>query len=99
LKQSGITGASFVSNKSYADAAQTMIRMAWFSQNAWYCHTLNKFSTEDILKDAARYKVKYYFYFYNGAGADYRFHNLNGIEQPDLLQGKVDGLKVFQIGE
>jgi hypothetical protein len=99
LQKSGITGGSFASNRSYADGAATMIRLAWFSQNAWYCHTLNKFSTEEILRDAERYHVKYYFYFYNGAGDDYRFKDLEGNYLPDITNGTIEGLKVYQIGK
>lgn len=99
LQQLGITGGSFVSNKSYADAAQTMIRVAWFSKNAWYCHTLNHFSTAMLLQDAGRYGVKYYFYFYDGSGAEYSLKDAAGKELPDLTQGSVPGLKVFLIGD
>ena len=98
LQKSGITGGTFASNRSYADGAANIIRVAWFSKNAWYCHTLNKFSTEEILRDAERYRVKYYFYFYNGAGNDYQFKDLNGTYLPDITNGTIEGLKVYQIG-
>ncbi len=96
LAQCGIKG-SFVSNRSYADGAGTMIRIAWFSQNPWYCHTLNQHTTAELLADAARYKVKYYFYFYEGAGDDYLFKDAAGIVQPDLTKGSIPGLKVYRI--
>lgn len=98
LTQLGIKG-SFVSNLSYADAGASMIRIAWFSQNPWYCHTLNHFTTAQLLEDAARYKVKYYFYFYQGTGEDYIFRNAAGVVQPDLTGGTIPGLKVFSTGE
>lgn len=99
LQKSGITGGTFASNRSYADGAAHIIRVAWFSQNAWYCHTLSKFSTEEILRDAERYHVKYYFYFYNGAGNDYQFKDLKGNYLPDITNGTIEGLKVYQIGK
>lgn len=99
LQKSGISGGSFASNRSYADGAARIIRLAWFSQNAWYCHTLNKFSTEEILRDAERYQVKYYFYFYDGTGNDYHLKDLDGNYLPDITHGTIKGLKVYQIGQ
>jgi hypothetical protein len=99
LKTLGITNGSFASNRSYADGAQTMIRVAWFSQNAWYCHTLNHFTTEEILRDAHRYQVKYYFYFYDGTGSDYQLKDAGGKELPELTHNSVPGLKVYRIDE
>lgn len=97
LKQLGISG-SFACNRSYADGAASIVRLAWFSKNAWYCHTLNQFSTEEILRDAKRYDVKYYFYFYDGAGWEYQLKDTEGHLLPDLTKGSIPGLKVFRIG-
>ncbi len=96
LEKLGIKG-SFVSNLSYADAAAELIRISWFSKNSWYCHTLNNFTTAEILKDATRYGVKYYFYFYNGATDDYELKNADGQPLPDLTHGTIKGLKVYQL--
>jgi hypothetical protein len=96
LQQLGIKG-SFLTNRSYADGAAGTIRLAWFSQNPWYCHTLNRYSTAELLRDAARYKVKYYFYFYNGTGDDYVLNDNKGRALPDLTRGKIPGLKVYRI--
>jgi len=98
LQQLNIHG-SFIANRSYADKATHMIQLSWFSQNPWYCHTLSNFSTKELLEDAARYQVKYYFYFYDGTGEDFQLRNLKGELLPDLTNNSIDGLKVFQIGE
>lgn len=98
LKLHNIKG-SFISNKSYADAGPSIIKIALFSQNAWYCHTLNNYSTAELLKDAKRYNVQYYFYFYEGSGDDYIFRNADGKVVEDITNGAIKGLKVYPIGE
>jgi len=91
-----ITG-SFVSNLSYIDAYLLLSDIAWFSGNAWYCHRLSQYSTGEILQEAERYKVKYYFYFYEGTGDDYQLKNKNGAYYPEVSRGLIPGLKVFQL--
>ncbi len=70
LKALQIQG-SFVSNLSYASGKGKLHRIAWFTGSPWYCHTLDLYSNDQILQDARRYHVKYYFYFYEGTGGDY----------------------------
>ncbi|WP_157976898.1 hypothetical protein [Taibaiella helva] len=96
LKRLGIRGA-FVSNRSYADASISMAQLSWFSQNPWYCQPLNTANTGALLADARRYGVRYYFYFYEGAGDDYQLTTPDGQALPDLTQNRVPGLKVFSI--
>lgn len=96
LQRLGIRG-SFACNLSYADASISLAQLSWFSQNAWYCQPLNRYSTRELLEDARRYGVKYYFYFYNGAGEDYRLTGADGQPLPDLTEGSIPGLKVFLI--
>ncbi len=96
LKDKGING-SFATNRSYADGVLSLTRIAWFTQNPWYCHTLNNFTTSDILADARRYGVKYYFYFYEGSGDDYHLEDKAGKDLPDLTGGSIPGIKVFEI--
>lgn len=98
LKELQIQG-TFVANKSYADDGQAIIRLSWFSQNPWYCHTLSDYSTKELQEDARRYNIKYYFYFYEGSGNDYIFRNLEGKVLEDLTKGTIPGLKVYQIGQ
>lgn len=97
LKAMNIKGA-FVSNYAYEDAAEYIIRLSWFSQNAWYCHPLNNYSIEMLIEDAKRYPVKYYFYFYKGTNDDYQYIDEKHTLKPDLTQGKIKGLKVYEIG-
>ncbi|WP_118976039.1 hypothetical protein [Taibaiella koreensis] len=96
LKSLGIQGA-FVSNRSYADASISLSQLSWFSQNAWYCQPLNTTSTRELLDDARRYGVHYYFYFYEGNGDDYQLRTADGRIQPDLSQDRIPGLKVFSL--
>lgn len=96
LKKRNING-SFVCNKSYADAFLSLSQLSWFSQCPWYCHTLNNYSNREILTDAQRYRVKYYFYLYDGAADDYVLTGLDGQPLPDITGGSVAGLKVFQL--
>lgn len=97
LKALQIRG-SFATNLSYADGNAELTQIAWFAKCPWYCHTLNQFTTAEILKDAARYRVKYYFYFYKGTGDDYQLKDGNGNILTDLTRGTIPGLKVFDIG-
>jgi len=94
LKRLNIRG-SFISNRSYADAFLSLAQISWFAQCPWYCHTLNNFSTQELLADARRYGVKYYFYFYEGTGDDYQLTGPGGQPLPEVTQGSVKGLKVF----
>lgn len=98
LNKMGIKG-SFISNLSYEDASISMIRLAWLSQNAWYCHTQSLYSTKALFQDAKRYHVKYYFYFYTGTGDDYTATALDGKPLQDITNNKIPGLKVFQLEE
>jgi hypothetical protein len=99
LWKENIVKSSFISNKSYADAGPSIIKVAWFSKNAWYCHPLNNYTTAELLKDAKRYNIKYYFYFYDGSGDDYIFRNSDGKIVEDITNGTINGLKVYPIGE
>jgi len=96
LKQLQIKG-SFAANLSFADGSRILPDIAWFSGNAWYCYTLSEYSTEEILEDARRYNVRYYFYFYEGTGDDYRLKDRNGTCYPEVTGGRIPGLKVFQL--
>lgn len=96
LKQLQVKG-SFVANLSYADGHQILPDIAWFSGNAWYCHMLSQYSTTEILNDAEHYRVKYYFYFYQGTGGDYQLKDKNGRDYPEITKGNIPGLKVFQL--
>lgn len=98
LKAYKIQG-SFIANRSYAEAGPSIIKIALFSRNPWYCHTLSDYSTAELLNDAKRYKVKYYFYFYDGSGDDYILRNTEGKTGNDITNGTIPGLKVYEIGE
>lgn len=94
LKALRIQG-SFVSNLSYASGKAKLHRIAWFTGSPWYCHTLDQYSNSQILQDARRYHVKYYFYFYNGTGGDYELRAEDGSSYPEITGNKIPGMKVF----
>lgn len=96
LQAMGIQGP-FISNLSYADAGPFLIRVAWFSKSPWYCHRTNDYSDNELLKDAKRYAVPYYFYFYKGTGSDFRLRSPDGYLYPELTGGAIKNLLVFKI--
>lgn len=97
MKSMGIQG-SFVSNLSYASGKGRLHRIAWFTGSPWYCHTLDRYSNEEILKDARRYHVQYYYYFYEGTGADYVLKDGQGNPYPEVTGARINGLRVFRLG-
>jgi hypothetical protein len=93
LKQQHITG-SFTTNIPYGPRTQDIIRLSYFSGNPYYNMPLPT-SKGDLLSDIRRYKVKYYFHFYDTPWDD--FHPTDEHNQPllELFPGQVPGLKVF----
>jgi 4-amino-4-deoxy-L-arabinose transferase-like glycosyltransferase len=94
LEQYHIRG-SFIAN-NYADY-QHHFRISWFSNNPFYMYFGNNWSNAQLLEEARKQKVKYYFYFYNGANDDYILRNEHGEPYPEIAAGKIDGVKVFQL--
>lgn len=99
LDEMGIDGA-FVSNYGYDSEHRFFIlRLAHFSQNAWYCHIYNDYSESEIIGDAQRYGVPYYFYFYQGTGAQYELKDASGKACEELTKDQIPGLKIFKISQ
>ncbi len=96
LKAMNIQGA-FVSNRALESSGGFLHRIAYFSRSPWYCHTLNQYTNAEILQDALKYKVKYYFYFYDGAGGDYELTDPKGNVLEDITKGRIEGMKVFPL--
>ncbi len=97
LHQLGIKG-SFVSNKIFmGEYGHFILRTAYYSQNPWYSHGEDKWTNKEILKDAQRYNIDYYFYFHEGATDDYILKDINGNDLPELTNGTIKGLRVFSI--
>lgn len=96
LQQMGITG-SFVAN-TYNNY-QSHFRLSYFSGNPFYIHFGNKWPTQTLVEEALQQKVRYFFYFYEGAGDDYQLRDPSGYPYPERTQGKIDGLKVFELGK
>jgi hypothetical protein len=94
LTEMGIRG-SFITH-TYNDY-QNHFRISYFSGNPYYMHFGDNWSTKELLEDANRFKVKYYYYFYNGTGGSYELKDALGHPYPEVTQGKIPGLKVFQL--
>lgn len=91
---------SFVTNDIVtSDNFHRSLRIAYWTQNPIYAYGENKWGTNEILKDAKCYKVKYYFYWYAGTGNDYRLIGLDGKPYPERTNNSIPGLKVFEIDE
>jgi 4-amino-4-deoxy-L-arabinose transferase-like glycosyltransferase len=97
LKEMGIKG-SFISNKAYmSDQGHFILRTAYFSGCPWYYYGENKWNNRELLLEAKKYDVDYYFYFFNGTTEDYLLEDLNGNKIEDITQNRIKGLKVFPL--
>jgi hypothetical protein len=94
MEQNGIKG-SFIGN-DYTNY-QNHFRVSWFTGNPFYMYFGNRYSTAQLLAEAKRLKVKYYFYYYNGANNDYKLLDDSGKPFTEVAAGKLPGIKVFQL--
>lgn len=76
---------------------QHYFRISWFSGNPFYMHFGDKWSTGEIIKEARRLGVKYYYYAYQGSNDEYQLLDASGKPYPEMSAGKIKGLKIFQI--
>lgn len=97
LKELGIKG-SFIANKAYmSDQGHFILRTAHFSGCPWYYYAENKWNNKELLQEAKRYKVDYYFYFFNGTTDNYVLEDVNGNKIEDITHNQIKGLKVFPL--
>lgn len=94
LKSLGIQG-SFVANQF--NNYQEQFRISYFAGCPYNMYFAERFSTSELLQEAVKINVPYYFYFYKGNGEDYQLNNEKGIPYPELTNGTIEGLKVFLI--
>ena len=95
LKKEKIEG-SFTSIIPYGKQTQSIVRLAYFSNNPYY--QLPRPATySELLKEMRRYKVKYYFHFHDGDGENYQLKDEHGNAFQAIATGKNKGLKVFKI--
>jgi hypothetical protein len=57
----------------------------------------NKWSTQQLVSEAKKQNVKYYFYFYEGTNNDYVLTDEHGKAFTEVAPGKISGVKVFQL--
>lgn len=97
LNDLGIRGG-FISNRGVEKSESPyLLRLAYFAQSPWYCTVSDEWSTIAIIQDADRYKVPYYFYFYNGAEDNFELKDANGKAFPEITNDKIKGIKVFAL--
>jgi len=86
---------SFISN--IYDNYQTGFRLSYFTRNPFYMHFGDNWTTKELLQEARRQNVQYYYYFYQGANDTYQLLNENGNPYPEVSEGKLEGLKIFKL--
>jgi hypothetical protein len=97
LKELGIKG-SFATNKAIEGTiGHAILRIAYFSACPLYCFGENKWTTAEILKDAKRFNIDFYFYFYEKASEDCQLTDLEGNILPELTKGSIEGLKIYKL--
>lgn len=95
LKQLHLQG-SFTSNIPYGPATQHLMRLAWFSGNAYYNLPVAA-SRGELLEEMRRYHVKYYFHYYDAGWSDFQLRNEQGEPYPEMTGDSISGLKVFLV--
>ncbi|HRO42130.1 MAG TPA: hypothetical protein PL009_04815 [Flavipsychrobacter sp.] len=95
LKAAPING-SFTTNIPYSSRTQHIVRLSYFSGNSYYNMPLPT-AKEDLLKEMRRYKVNYYFHFYDGEWDDFQLRDEFGRPFPEIAQGSIPGIKVFRV--
>jgi hypothetical protein len=97
LKTLGIRGP-FVSNLGPGDeGAQASVgRLAYFSGNSWYPAAFPNTPMDSVLADAARYNVRYLYYFDKMDGKDWVIpRNNSGEALQEITHSRIAGLRVF----
>lgn len=99
LKQMGIKG-SYAANTVFGDANYIATQqLAYFSGCRFYPVTSSYVPYGSLLYDLRRYRVKYFFYYYDNVRDDgtYTMKDEHGNAFPEVTGGKISGLKVFLI--
>jgi len=97
LKELDIKGAFACNKASASGMLSSVIRLAYFSDCPFYYYPYAVWSTGQIIEDAKRYHVKYYFYFYTNPDDGYVLTGKDGVPFPELTGGRIEGLKVFRL--
>lgn len=99
LKKLGIHGSFVTSNSSIQGWNARYLRLSYFADCPIYNMRNSDFTMAERLKDAKRYQVDYYFYFFDGIDSDYELKDTDGIPFRELTNSSVKGLKVFSLKE
>jgi hypothetical protein len=86
---------SFLTN--IYDNYQTSFRLSYFTGNQFYMHFGDNWSTQELIHEAEKQNVQYYYYFYQGTNDDYKLKDATGRPFPEVSDGKLEGLKVFKL--
>lgn len=93
LVRMNLAGSFIANNYDY----QKHFRISWYSNSPFYIHFGSKWTTDELIAEARKQKVEYYYYFYNGANDDYLLKDANGNSYPEMTSGKIPGLKIFRL--
>lgn len=96
LNQLGITNASMFTNDGMNDMNKAF-NIAYYTHNQYYMNFNSNWKIEDVMKDAEKFGVKYYFHFYKNADRDFVLKKTNGIPCKELTKNNIEGLKVFDL--
>ncbi len=95
IKAYGIRG-SFTTNIPYGPQTQQIVRLAYFSGNAYY--NMPVITTKHaLLAEIKKYRVQYYFHFYDGEWNDFLLTDEHNRLFPEVAQGKIPGVRVFKV--
>ena len=97
VKSKNIKGA-FLCNLSFTSTKkQSLQTFTYFSGNSIYMYDESIWTTNELLEDAKRYNIPYYYYFYDGLDSDFQLLNENKEPYPEVTNGEIEGLLVFKI--
>lgn len=88
---------SFTSNAAFGAETQSIQRLAYFSGTSYFCMPDINIPDAEILMEMRRYHINYYFCMLKSASSNTTFLNEQGLPFPDISNGKIPGLKIFQI--
>lgn len=96
LNEMGIKNGSFCTNDGMNDMNR-IFNIAYYTNNQYYMNFNSSWKIEDVLKDANKFGVKYYFHFYNNADRDLVFKNTNGALISEISNNQIEGLRIYKI--
>lgn len=98
LKELHIHG-SFVTNlPSPANGQMSLTPFIWFSGNQCYYHMPDKCNYQEIIQDAKRYHVKYFFYLYKDKNDTFQLPGSGKSYYTEIAPNQIPGLKIFYLG-